>query len=565
MIAKWCHLQELFSLETSGWSIRAAPKLKECHFTLPRGKKMKVILACQIFSHLVAAALKLYVSKSLMSEAALQTACFVETVNSMWDFVDSHSLSASVGKKPVTRSDFKGDQVRFASFSNFVESWCFTNPKNDKLASNSPSHKRWLLVLSAMKGLSQKLIMEEEVLTHLCLRKCNQDHVENLHSQIRGYNGFNDHPTLPAYVNALRCLSCSSATSELLDKTISAGANCQPDGEHGHHRIVNPCTADVECDAENADHADPIETNSFSCENNLFSSSFTYSEMELPPVESDIVQYIAGAVVRKFKQKNDCPLCVEKFTISANEATGETPSLVSLVSLKEFKLGCLVLRAGESWDNLPKASKFVEQLWLSPAASEAQRESQFLAMRDVARERRQQGWLKEAARTLNALQLRELRPGAPRSWRPITRTFVSSPGLLRHPPLPAHTTPLPAHTTPLPAYTTPLPAHTTPLPAYTTPLPAHTTPLPVHNTPLPVHTTPLPVHNTPLPVHNTHLPVHNTPLPVHTTPLPVHNTPLPVHNTPLPVHNTPLPPHNASLPNASLPRASLLPSSPGQS
>ncbi|KAL8599934.1 hypothetical protein ACOMHN_057711 [Nucella lapillus] len=120
----------------------------------------------------------------------------------MWDFVDSHSLSAPVGKKSVTRSDFEGDQVRFACFSNFVESWCFTNPKNGKLASNIPSHKEWLLVLSAMKGLSQKLIMEKEVLTHLCLRKCNQDPVENLHSQIRGYNGFNDHPTLPAYVNA---------------------------------------------------------------------------------------------------------------------------------------------------------------------------------------------------------------------------------------------------------------------------------------------------------------------------------------------------------------------------
>ncbi|KAL8568339.1 hypothetical protein ACOMHN_040912 [Nucella lapillus] len=96
--------------------------------------------------------------------------------------------------------------------------------------------------------------------------------------------------------------------------------------------------------SQSAVKTDPIETNSFSCEYNLFSSSFTDSEMELPPVESDIVQYIAGAVVMKFKQKNDCPLCVEKFTISANEATGETPSLVSLVSLKEFKLGCLVLQ-----------------------------------------------------------------------------------------------------------------------------------------------------------------------------------------------------------------------------
>ncbi|KAL8589817.1 hypothetical protein ACOMHN_020820 [Nucella lapillus] len=137
---------------------------------------------------------------------------------------------------------------------------------------------------------------------------------------------------------SMHSVACSSATSELLEKKISAGANCQPDGEHGHHPIVNPCTADVECDAENADHADPIETNSFSCENNLFSSSFTDSEMELPPVESDIVQYIAGAVVRKFKQKNDCPLCVERFTISANEATGETPSLCHLCHSRSLNL-----------------------------------------------------------------------------------------------------------------------------------------------------------------------------------------------------------------------------------
>jgi len=62
-------------------------------------------------------------------------------------------------------------------------------------------------------------------------------------------------------------------------------------------------------------------------------------EMKLPPVDSDMVQYIAGAVVRKHKQKNDCPHCMGKFTISAKEATGEAPSLVYF---KEFKFGCLV-------------------------------------------------------------------------------------------------------------------------------------------------------------------------------------------------------------------------------
>ncbi|XP_005095249.1 uncharacterized protein LOC101858172 [Aplysia californica] len=217
MTAKWSHLKELFSLETSGRSIRTASKLT---------KNINVILACQIFSHSVPAALKFYVSKSLMSKDTLRTACFVETVNSMWDFVDSHSLSAPVGKKSVARNDLEGDQARFSSFFNYVESWFYTNPINSKPATNIPSHQGWLLELSPKKGLSQQLIMEEEVLTHLCLRKCNQDHVENLHSQKRGYNGFNNHPTIPGYVNALHCQSSSSATSELLDKTISAGANC---------------------------------------------------------------------------------------------------------------------------------------------------------------------------------------------------------------------------------------------------------------------------------------------------------------------------------------------------
>jgi len=63
--------------------------------------------------------------------------------------------------------------------------------------------------------------------------------VENLHSQIRGYNGFNDHPTPESYINALRCLSCSSSTTELLDKTISAGANCLADGETNTSCIIN--------------------------------------------------------------------------------------------------------------------------------------------------------------------------------------------------------------------------------------------------------------------------------------------------------------------------------------
>ncbi|KAK7088797.1 hypothetical protein V1264_022670 [Littorina saxatilis] len=285
---------------------------------------MKVLLACQIFSHSVAAALKLYVSKKKLPVEALETACFVETVNAMWDFVDSHSLGAPPGKKAVTRRQFEADQERFATFFNFVASGKFVvNGKERKI----PSHAGWMLALKSLAMLSTKLIQDEKVLSHLCLRKCNQDHVENLHSQIRGYNGFNDHPSLTSYVNALRCLACSFSTSELLDKTIRAGANCQPDGEHGIDLNTGTSFA--------SEGPSPLGSAQISV-----SLSATESA-ELPvlsDIESDIVHYIAGSVVRNVgKLDIGCSGCKGQFTTSPSEE--ESPSLISL---KEYKLGSLV-------------------------------------------------------------------------------------------------------------------------------------------------------------------------------------------------------------------------------
>eukprot|EP00745_Piridium_sociabile_P001644 TRINITY_DN11012_c0_g1_i1.p1 TRINITY_DN11012_c0_g1~~TRINITY_DN11012_c0_g1_i1.p1 ORF type:complete len:747 (+),score=148.19 TRINITY_DN11012_c0_g1_i1:561-2801(+) len=327
MTAKWSHLQAMFALDSSK-PVRCVPRLTESHFTLPRGKKMKVLLACQIFSHSVAAALKLYVSNKKLPVAALETACFVETVNAMWDFVDSHSLGAPPGKKAVTRRQFEADQERFATFFNFVASWKFVaNGKERKI----PSHAGWMLALKSLKMLSKKLIQDEKVLSHLCLRKCNQDHVENLHSQIRGYNGFNDHPSLTSYVNALRCLACSFSTSELLDKTISAGANCQPDGEHGIH-----LNSDTSFAAPTPASEGP---SSLGFEEQITVSATESAELPvLPDIDSDIVHYIAGSVVRNVSKLDiGCSECIGQLTTSPSEE--ESPSLISL---KEYKLGSLV-------------------------------------------------------------------------------------------------------------------------------------------------------------------------------------------------------------------------------
>ena len=119
---------------------------------------MKIILACQIFSQSAAAAMRFYVERSQMPSEALQTAQFLETVNAMWDFVDSHYLNALLGKKPVTAKDFDLDMARFQSFIEFAKTWKFM--KNNKVT-HLPSHKGWILCLSAMMQLCIELIQEK--------------------------------------------------------------------------------------------------------------------------------------------------------------------------------------------------------------------------------------------------------------------------------------------------------------------------------------------------------------------------------------------------------------------
>lgn len=109
MTAKWLHVKTLYTVDSQK-PIQAVHRWTDYHFTLSRGKRMKVILACQIFSHSAAVAMKLHVAEKLLPTEATQTAHFLETVNSMWDFIDSRALGAPPGKKTC---DIKGHRVRF--------------------------------------------------------------------------------------------------------------------------------------------------------------------------------------------------------------------------------------------------------------------------------------------------------------------------------------------------------------------------------------------------------------------------------------------------------------------
>ena len=103
--AKLEHLKQLYNLDSQS-PIRLVPKWSDDHFLFPRSKKMKVNLACHTFSHTAAVALKTCVAEKQLAVEALDTSLFVETVNNMWDLVNSNTIKDPLSKTAISKKVF---------------------------------------------------------------------------------------------------------------------------------------------------------------------------------------------------------------------------------------------------------------------------------------------------------------------------------------------------------------------------------------------------------------------------------------------------------------------------
>ena len=174
--AKLEHLKQLYNLDSQS-PIRLVPKWSDDHFLFPRSKKMKVNLACHTFSHTAAVALKTCVAEKQLAVEALDTSLFVETVNNMWDLVNSNTIEDPLLKTAINKKDFDVQEQSFEKFQSFIESYKFLNNKRKPVT--LPCHRGWLITLRALKQLCETLIKDEKLLNFWCLRKFNQDHVDS--------------------------------------------------------------------------------------------------------------------------------------------------------------------------------------------------------------------------------------------------------------------------------------------------------------------------------------------------------------------------------------------------
>lgn len=90
--AKWSHIEELFSIDSSQ-QFRVIPRVTKAHMEAKGLSAMRVKLAAQVLSHSVAAGLCLLTATKHLPPEAAFTAEFIGQIDELFDSFNSRSIA----------------------------------------------------------------------------------------------------------------------------------------------------------------------------------------------------------------------------------------------------------------------------------------------------------------------------------------------------------------------------------------------------------------------------------------------------------------------------------------
>ncbi len=133
--ASWKDIQQLYEIDSKN-DICCRPKLTQSHLFPNNFQKMKVKLATQVLSHTVSSAMCTGVSTGQLPSRAAATAEFIETIDQIFDSLNSSSFESPKNfNKPITQ-DF--DHCKFMKeMSTFVQNIKVKDRSNGKDVTNT--------------------------------------------------------------------------------------------------------------------------------------------------------------------------------------------------------------------------------------------------------------------------------------------------------------------------------------------------------------------------------------------------------------------------------------------
>jgi hypothetical protein len=296
--AKFTYLRQAYEFDKSR-RFQILRKIRECFLYVNRHTllKMKVSIAAKTLSSTMAAAIETLVDcgKNIPSEA-IETACFIQDVNNLFDSFNSTGIRVNKYNPPyrcaLTKNSFHWQF--WESMKEKIKSWQFYDETTGQTKSTMPFKHGWLNNIEGIKLIWH--ICNEIGFKFLRTRMLNQDPLENVFSIIRQYGAANVNPTCFQFISALK----TSILHNLVGYK-SYGENCEDDASHlldnlRHFLSVDKLKVKSKILEEN-------ENELLSCNVSVVENNMTFNDK----FDLQAVSYVGGFLISKFK--NDCDEC----------------------------------------------------------------------------------------------------------------------------------------------------------------------------------------------------------------------------------------------------------------
>ena len=301
--ARWTHIQQFYHADKMS-PIRLAPKLTDRHIDVTSTEKMRVSLAAQVFSHSVAAGIKMRVMTNELPSEATFTADFLENMDKLFDLLNSRVMKSDrPARYAVTAVNSNlGDLL---ALKTWVEKWIFVGAR-----AQSGILCHWGLQTSILNihAMCQELL--QEGFKFVCTARFNQDCLENFFAGLRSKQGWNENPTPFQFTSAFR----NAVLLSSLDSTCS-GKSCIADEDFmliQHSTMVQ--SQDVELQPSSSTSYSATAT--FIAEdsvweeisNEILNSDVYYEQGVLEvftEAEESLISYLSGWLARK------CGICID--------------------------------------------------------------------------------------------------------------------------------------------------------------------------------------------------------------------------------------------------------------
>lgn len=291
---EWKYFKNLVTLQENN-KIHLATKIRQRHINYFK-EKMKVRLAAQVFSFSVADAILYCKTKDIEGfNNCDATITFCRNINDIFDFLNTRNFLCKLPhKKPLYIEHYE-------EMTNFINSSIrYLETLQDRYhlpILKSPRKTGFNGLITRLKSMGRLFdnVIKTRQLTFLISYKISQDHIEMLFSAIRSRGGFNNNPTAGQFEATYKKL----VHSEL---SISENANCLLQDST---TILHVTSSKKKLENNFLDILCVEEEESFlddSGEQNIEPEEFNiYKE--------DVIQHIAGFVVRQLSKIINCSVC----------------------------------------------------------------------------------------------------------------------------------------------------------------------------------------------------------------------------------------------------------------